>query len=87
LSLIYYVWTPASFTKQADRATTAQQSLFPSRRYLLGVERTLKGTDMSLYAVFRQLGLEVDLVPIIISSKYLPNEDYSDDDRGSQASA
>ncbi|CAH0023572.1 unnamed protein product, partial [Clonostachys rhizophaga] len=42
--------------------------------------RTLKGTDMSLYAVFRQLGLEVNLVPIIISSKYLPNQDYGDDE-------
>ncbi|KAK8013786.1 2og-fe oxygenase family protein [Apiospora marii] len=37
---------------------------------------TFKGTDMSLYAVFRQLGLEVSLVPIIISSKYLPEESY-----------
>ncbi|KAI1265486.1 hypothetical protein F5Y18DRAFT_53446 [Xylariaceae sp. FL1019] len=35
---------------------------------------TLKGTDMSLYAVFRQLGLEVRLVPIITSL-----EDLSDD--------
>lgn len=41
---------------------------------------TLKGTDMSLYAVFKPLGLEVDLVPIITSSKYLPNKDYGDDD-------
>jgi hypothetical protein len=41
--------------------------------------KTLKGTDMSLYAVFQQLSLEVDLVPIITSSKYLRNEGYSDD--------
>jgi hypothetical protein len=35
----------------------------------------LKGTDMSLYAVFKTLGLEVRLKPILNSMKYLYDND------------
>lgn len=42
--------------------------------------RALKGADLALYSVFKSLGIQINVVPVIMEDDYKGDEDEEDED-------